>query len=325
MPPPAAPLPAPRLLRRREPEVAPVTPASIALFRLGEQCNHRCPMCTNSGRPEAWFQQTEELLRRADFLHRAGIRRVVLTGGEPTIHPGFWAVVARLNAHGMAWDINTNGSRFADGAFAARACDEGLLRAIVSLHHHDPEASQRISGMNARGHLEVLAGIGHLIDGGVTVLVNCVLTREILGKVSGFLDFVVDRWGTAPAVKLAFPSTAGKGGAWDGIQLRYDDVRTELLSARRHAESLGLSLEFESVPGCVLGDPDVRDLSRSGFGETHYLDDVTGDRLYPMRRIEANFQALAESCRTCRAFRTCPGIAEAYLRTHGPAELVPLP
>src|SRR6476619_7379768 len=87
--------PAPRLFKKKVPDADPVTPESAALFRFGEQCNNDCPMCSNTGEAALFFHPTETLLRRADFLHSYGFRRAVVTGGEPTIHPGFgrwWSI-----------------------------------------------------------------------------------------------------------------------------------------------------------------------------------------------------------------------------------------
>ena len=64
----------PRLMRRRTPPTLAVTPRSIALFRLGEACNNHCPMCSNSGRPEAWLTPQEELLKRVDWLASQGMK-----------------------------------------------------------------------------------------------------------------------------------------------------------------------------------------------------------------------------------------------------------
>jgi hypothetical protein len=313
-----------RLFHRRAAQVQPVTARSLALFRLGEACNHRCPMCSNSGRPEAFFIQPDELLRRADFLHSLGFRRVVLTGGEPTIHPGLRPVVERLRGHGMSWDANTHGRKFADPEFTAWAVESGLHRAIVSLHSHEMEASCIVSGIAPAGHAEVVAGIGELCAAGVRVVVNCVLTAHLRGKLLSFLQFCRARWGGEVAVKAAFPSTSGKGGGWDGIQLRYADMATELRQALAWAEAEGLDFVMESVPPCVVGDTGLRNVSRSGFGETHYLDDITGDRVYPIRAIEAALSVHGEVCRGCRALDRCPGVSADYASRHGLDELCPL-
>ena len=117
---------APRLFKKKVPDDELVTPRSAALFRFGEQCNNDCPMCSNTGEASLFFHPTETLLRRADFLHRHGFRRAVVTGGEPTIHPGFWTVVEHLAADGFTWDINTHGRTFAKEGFARRAAGQGL-------------------------------------------------------------------------------------------------------------------------------------------------------------------------------------------------------
>ncbi len=311
-----------RLMRRRQPAEAAVTDASLALFRLGEQCNNRCPMCSNSGRPEAFFQGEAELLRRADLLADRGFRRVVLTGGEPTIHPAFWAVVQRLGERGVAWDINTHGRSFADPAFTERALLGGLRRAIVSLHSHRPEAARVISGFSHGAFEETVAGLDQLVRAGAWLMINCVLTTHNL-DVADYLRFCAARFGSEPRYKLVFPSTGGKGGDWEGIQLRLNDVRGPVAQARAVAAELGLRLAFESLPNCVLDDPSADDTSRSGFGETHYLDDLDGERLYPIRAIEAALSAFPDSCRGCRALPRCPGVAESYLRRHGASELTP--
>ena len=74
----------------------------------------------------------------------------------------------------------------------------------------------------------------------------------------------------------------------------------------------------------MLSDPDNRNIRRSGFGETHYLDDISGDRVYPIDHIEAALSAYPESCQRCRAIKTCPGVSEGYLMRHGAGEFVPL-
>lgn len=280
-------------------------------------------MCSNSGRPEAFFPPVDDLLARADFLHDQGFRRVVVTGGEPTIHPGFWDVIARLGAHGIVWDANTNGRSFADPAFTARAIDTGLQRAIVSLHSHHSEISQEISGVTARGHEEIVGGITELRRAGADVMLNCVITRLNIGQLADYLRSCLATWGGDVQVKFAFPTSLGKGGEWPGIHLRYEEVQAELRSLQQLADSSGCEVLFESVPPCILGDAGLANMGRSGFGETHYLDDITGDRLYAMRHIEAALSVHGEACRTCSALPQCPGIGEDYARRFGTGVLRP--
>ncbi len=312
-----------RLMRRRTPPTLPITPRSIALFRLGEACNNHCPMCSNSGRPEAWLTPEAELLQRVDWLAGQGMKRVVVTGGEPTSHPAFWQVIQRLGERGLVWDVNSNGRTFAQVGFADRAVDEGLQRAIISLHSHVPEVSQEISGVTAKGHREILCGIDALVAAGVPVMLNLVLTKLNHADLLGYLAWTTARWGHEIELKICFPTTVGRGGGWDGIDLRYSDVAAEVVAFVTACDAINLTWHLESFPPCAIADPRARNMSRSGFGETHYLDDLTGDRLYPIAHIEAELGCFAETCRSCPAFATCPGVSEAYARRFGTAELVP--
>ncbi|MEZ4265847.1 MAG: radical SAM protein [Myxococcota bacterium] len=316
-------IPESRLLKKLRSADRPVDAQSIALFRLGEMCNNKCPMCSNSGRPEAFFIQEDALLERVAFLKRRGFSRVVLTGGEPTIHPSFWTVVDALGKAGIAWDINTHGRSFADRAFAARAQESGLGRAIVSLHSHRVEPSMVIFGVSERGHHETVEGIENLLAQGVWLMLNCVFSRENIDHIEEYVRFCVDRFGTGYVLKLVFPSTTGKGGDWEAIHLTYAEAGPVARRAAEVAREAGLRMAFESFPNCVLDQPRARNTGRSGFGETHYLDDISGDRIYPIDHIETELSVYGPQCAGCRAVRRCAGVASTYAARVGTDELVP--
>lgn len=311
------------LIKRRLPREAPVDDNSCALYRLGEQCNNQCPMCTNTGLRELHFFATEELLRRAEFLHERGFRRVVVTGGEPTIHPGFWTIIDALHSRDMRWDINTHGRTFAQPGFAERARTRGLERAIASLHSHESAASCAMSGIAPEAHEETVRGIRALRAAGVALTINCVISTYTLGRLRAFFDYCAVEFGPACTVKLAFPSLYAQTPDWAPIQLRYRRVADELRALIGHAASTDTELQIESVPRCVLGDAEARHTGRFGFGETHYLDDRTGDQLFSMQWAEAQSAVYASACASCRALSGCPGVSARYARRFGVEELVP--
>lgn len=321
------------LVKKRRQMDAPVDGESCALFRLGEQCNNKCPMCTNTGLRELHFFATEELVERAGFLHQRGFRRVVVTGGEPTIHPGFFTIVDTLHERGMSWDINTHGRTFARPDFAERTRRSGLRRAIVSLHSHEVAASCAMSGIRPDAHQETIAGIHALRAAGVDVTINCVISTYTVGKLRAFFDYCVARFGATPdsagrdfarcTVKLAFPSLYAQTPDFAPIQLRYADVGAELRALRTHAATSAVALQFESVPSCILDDPGAVNTGRFGFGETHYLDDRTGDQLFSMEWAEAQSAVYPRACTSCPAFARCPGVSARYAQRHGTDELRP--
>jgi hypothetical protein len=189
----------PRLFKKVIAEDAPVTRRSTALFRFGEQCNNHCPMCSNTGEASLFFHATDELLRRADFLHAAGFARVVVTGGEATIHPGFWRIIEHLHGYGMAWDTNTHGRSFSQPGFARRAVGT-RLRPLGSNHGvqegqlafrrlaADADACDRaglLDPSHSNGHCEGACTRSHLQpvqEGVVEDLPPATSDAEVLGR-----------------------------------------------------------------------------------------------------------------------------------------------
>lgn len=291
----------------------------MCLLRLGEACDHRCPMCSNTGRPELRILAREEAFARFEHLRGMGFRRLMITGGEPTQHPAFWPLAAAAAAAGIRWDLNTNGG-LVEGP-AARAVGLGLERAIVSLHDHEVGPSAEMSGISEARHLGVIRSVEALLAAGARVHLNRVIGRPNLGRLVPCLAWVHRRWGARVPVKVSFPSTAGRGGAWEGIRLRYSDVLVELRAGRDAAAALGLSLDFEATPSCVVGVAERRDMGRATWGASHYLDERDGRTVHGMAFLESMQRVYGEACTRCRAIEGCPGVAREYAREHGTGEL----
>lgn len=311
----------PILFRKACEESAPIDGNSLALFRLGEQCNNHCLMCANPVWDQPLRLSRHDLLQRLAFLYRNGIRQVILTGGEPTCHRHFWMLVQQIGKLGVVWDINTNGRNFHDPSYCRRTVDAGLRRAIVSLHSHRTEIAEFIS--QAPGaYRRTVDGITNLLDAKVELLINCVLTTANRAELTDYVTWCAATFGRSGyGIKFSFPSTLGRGGGSDLIQLRYSEIRETLNAARSTAAQIGLNVCVESVPNCILGDPDLINIGRSGFGETHYLDDLSGCQLHSMRYLDALFNLYGEVCRDCAVASRCPGVPADYIDRCGLSEI----
>lgn len=97
----------------------------LSLIEITDYCNLKCPICySESGPARQQFRSLEQI----EFMLDAVVRNegepdvVQISGGEPTLHPDFFAILdsakARPIRHLM---VNTNGVRIAnDEEFAAR-------------------------------------------------------------------------------------------------------------------------------------------------------------------------------------------------------------
>lgn len=115
----------------------------------------------------------EEIVRLASVLHRLGIEKIRLTGGEPLVRKGLPSLVQALR-DGAGIDniqMTSNATRFA--TFAGPLKASGLRGVNISIDSLDPD---RFAKITRGGKLaDVIAGVDAALDAGLSVKFNSVL------------------------------------------------------------------------------------------------------------------------------------------------------
>jgi cyclic pyranopterin phosphate synthase len=208
---------------------------SYLRLSLTDRCNFRCSYCSPAG-PEA----CDDLLARADLARlvaifaRLGVRRVRLTGGEPTLRKDLLDVVRDVAATPGVEEIalTTNGHLLATMARPLR--EAGVTRLNVSLDTLDPERLHAISGRAATLD-RIVAGIGAALSAGfASVKLNVVVQGGVNdGEVGDLARFAWRFGATARFIEL-MPFGPGKPVstaevkrllAAQGVALAQDETR----------------------------------------------------------------------------------------------------
>jgi cyclic pyranopterin phosphate synthase len=162
---------------------------------LTDRCNYRCTYCMPEEGvellPKADVLTFEEIERVVRVFAGLGVRRVRLTGGEPTVRKDLITCVERLAAiEDMAVVMTTNGHRLAELAAPLRAA--GLAGLNVSLDTLD---AARFREITRRGDLDrVLAGIDAAVAEGIPTKLNVVALRGFNdGDVGALCDYAWER------------------------------------------------------------------------------------------------------------------------------------
>lgn len=91
------------------------SPYRKALVQINEDCNLRCAHCfvsaTRIGKQMPLIDIVDKVIPR---LAASRVQRITLTGGEPTIHPDFLAIVRAFRAAAMEVGICTNATTLTD-------------------------------------------------------------------------------------------------------------------------------------------------------------------------------------------------------------------
>ena len=148
---------------------------------LTDRCNYRCTYCMPEEGvelvPRADVLTFEELERLMRVFARLGVRRVRLTGGEPTVRKGVVDIVSRLaRVPGIEeLAMTTNGHLLTDLAVPLRAAGLGELNVSIDTLDRD-----RFRALTRRGDLDrVVAGIDAALAAGLEVKLNAVALRGV--------------------------------------------------------------------------------------------------------------------------------------------------
>jgi len=117
----------------------------LTLVEVTDQCNLTCPICYSESSPK---RTSHRSLEQIQFMLDCVVRNeaepdvVQISGGEPTIHPDFFAILdaakARPIKHLM---VNTNGIKIAQDAEFARRLKRYMPRFEIYLQFDSLEAS----------------------------------------------------------------------------------------------------------------------------------------------------------------------------------------
>jgi len=104
----------------------------LAQIDLTNRCNLTCPVCFASANSAGYvaepsYEMVVEMLQALRQQHPHPATAIQFTGGEPTIHPDFIAIVRKANQMGFSHvQAATNGIALANREFAERAAEAGL-------------------------------------------------------------------------------------------------------------------------------------------------------------------------------------------------------
>ncbi|WP_371807527.1 GTP 3',8-cyclase MoaA [Thermococcus sp. CX2] len=179
----------------------PVTNLRISLTR---DCNFRCFFCHREGqhfnaRLELTPAEIERLVRIAS---RLGIKKVKLTGGEPTVRDDILEIVRRIKPYVADLSMTTNGSRLKE--LSKPLAEAGLDRVNVSLHSLRPEVYKRITGVDMLD--TVLEGIDEAVKYLSPVKLNMTVMKGLNdGEIWDMIEFAAKTGVILQLIELEAP------------------------------------------------------------------------------------------------------------------------
>jgi MoaA/NifB/PqqE/SkfB family radical SAM enzyme len=283
------------------------------------KCDNSCVMCTNPPsfalqdgaqyRLKGQIEKLERYLKGGGPVYAkdsGGVPYLSLTGGEPTLHPEFFQLLAyfRRRLPGVPITLLSNGRRFSDLKFAKRFAAAARPPFSVGVALHGPSAKVHDAVAGARGAFaQTVSGLANLLAlGGPALEIRIILHKKTVASFPAALRFLLRKFPDAGRYRVTVIHYEIEGMSeanHDAVALRFSGSSAALSAAlpliRRFPE-----LRLYHFPLCQVR-AELRPLCRVTLPRE--------ERVYPA------------VCRRCSARKDCVGLMREYRKKFGSSEL----
>ena len=160
-------------------------------FELTPVCNMDCKMCyvrlsRQEQESKSPLTDAKRWLKLAQEAKNAGMLYLLLTGGEPFLHPQIRQIIEGLHQMGFLISVNSNGTMI-DESVVAWLKNSPPLRINISLYGASDETYAQLCG-NPMGFTQTLGAIRLLKEAGISVKLNCSLTPHNVKDLPQMVD-----------------------------------------------------------------------------------------------------------------------------------------
>ena len=211
--------------------------------RLTFDCNDHCIFCLDADAHDGTIRSNEDVKRQILDGRRQGATRLILSGGEPTIHPQYvdFVRLGRLAGYPKVQTV-TNGRMFAYGDFLKRCLDAGLSEITFSLHGPNAKVHDALVGTKGAFDEEMKGLKSALADGrpivNVDVVVNRANVKHVAEMLTNLMALGVREFDLLQVVPFGRAFRDGR-----------DTLFYDLDEARPHIQAM---LEFSKLPDVHL-------------------------------------------------------------------------
>lgn len=298
-------------------------------IKLGYDCNNHCKHCIIVGqRTEARRltgkenRDTQECIAEIEDSFKMGHKKMVITGGEPTIRDDFLFLAKYAYNLGFETSLQTNGRKLSNIEFAIDV-SHYIKNFIIALHGSKDEIHDKITGV-PNSFQETIAGIQNLKKLDVSIVAKIVISKDNATDLVNIMTLLNKL--NVNEVNIAFPHACEEMlKEYDVIVPTYSEIRNTIQSCIDFAIETKMNLEFETILPCSLdGKYPVK-----YFADFKYFNDCSsvkqiGNESILWNEARKSIKRKFEGCINCIYNSKCEGYWMEYIILRGTEEFVPI-
>ncbi len=291
-------------------------------IKISFRCNNLCRFCAQGHKRDMYPDRSASTVTaELKKAYRDGVRGVVFTGGEPSLHHAILDFLRTAKKIGFkSIQLQTNGRTLAYPGFCRELTEAGVTELGPSLHGAKAATHDALTG--AKGSFtQSVAGIANAVKTGLPVLTNTVITsanyRELPAIAALLIKLGVSQYQFA---FIHIVGTAAEGK--EQLVPRKKAVMPYLKKALDLGIKKGVPCYTEAIPFCMMKGYEICVAER-------IIPDgpvVDADRFiedYGVYRREEG-KGKGPRCAECKYFKSCEGPWREYPELYGWKEFKPV-
>ncbi|MDD6037409.1 MAG: radical SAM protein [bacterium] len=290
-----------------------------AYFAIGYKCNHRCLFCP---REFSDFDETlpyDLLVKNVDdVIEKKKISHLIVSGGEPTMHPDFLKFMDYLMRRPISISLLTNGDNFSNRDFSdvfIKVVNPKKVQIITAIHSTDPAKHDWVTGSEG-SYERSMNGLLYLRAAGYSIGIKYIVSKQNYRESKAFVKGILEKFSGNVGIQFCGIDCGGNANQYGELAaVSYQEAKPYLEEAfdffieyqKQHATC---HLSVSEMPLCsvdpyywklfILKDPDRRiAYSAPNYKENdeHLSYDAGND-----------CDTFFEKCHACDVEKVCPGV-----------------
>lgn len=307
---------------------------SSAYIAISYKCNQHCSFCPCSKEESKYpFVELEKIKATAKcVVEEQGVNSIVISGGEPTIHPHFIEILEfitkELNCEIV---VLSNGERYSDVSFIEKIKAVGTvdkITAITTIHSQNKSEHEEING--SKGSFgRSIQGLKNLVSIGVDVIVKHCITVVNYKELDEFYRFIDLEFDESVSIQLCSIDYCGI------LEKDLEKNKLSFVTLRPYLEKM-FDLYIENtehgskrhmyainMPFCACDPYYWNILTPKAEAYSAYASPDNSGDMDKSDEVERNTDTFASACKKCKVNEICPGTYKTAFEYFGDSIVEP--
>jgi MoaA/NifB/PqqE/SkfB family radical SAM enzyme len=229
---------------------------------IGYECNHQCMCC-----PLTTYDRLHKKLEFDEIKERVALIKrqdtaphIVISGGEPMLHPDFLKIIEFLADEGFFITVLSNSTCCKDRNFVRKLkqiIPNKRFDIVTAIHSTTPDIHDRLTG-TAGSLLETLAGLDNLVQEKIPVTIKHIFNRISLPTLMETFQYLEEHYPPQVGFQFCTMDYSGRAGKnAEELFLTMEEIRKPVEELLDYLESRMVKkrrISFIETPFCMT-DP----------------------------------------------------------------------